>query len=101
MHDERGLLDGRNLLLHPFDQPAQFQHQAPRQGRDTSARTIAAANGLLDQGAEALVLDAPRLPLGEGKVIGEPLHFYELEEGGVPRHAPTVEPERGSVKGQR
>src|SRR6185503_8880814 len=40
------------------------------------------------------------MPLGELEIIGAPLLGNEIEQGGVPRHPPAVEPKRWSVEGE-
>src|SRR5262245_35475888 len=101
MNDERRLLHLGNLTLYVSHKPAQLQHQAAWQGSNARTRAVSTLDGLFDQRTQALVFDTPGLPLGEGKEICAPLHFHELEECGIPRYAPAVEPDGRRVEGER
>src|SRR5215468_2098191 len=93
MHDQGGLHDLRNLLLYLLNKPSQLQHQATRQRGNASLGAVAALDRLLDDRTNARVLDAPGVPFGKWKHLGEPFLCDQLEEVVVPGDAPTVEPE--------
>ena len=70
-----------------------LQHQATRQRGNASLGAVAALDRLLDDRTNARVLDAPGVPFGKWKHLGEPFLCDQLEEVAVPGEAPTVEPE--------
>ena len=72
-----------------------LEHGAARRGGDARRRAVAAEQGLANELAHAVVLDAVRLDIGEGEEVGEALHGHEIEEAHVPGDQPAVEPEHG------
>ena len=56
---------------------------------------------VFDQLAQAPVLDAPGVPLGELEEVGEPLLVHQIEEPAVPGNAPAIELQRRGVERQR
>ena len=95
MHDQRRLMDVPELLPDHLGEPAVLEHGAAGRGGDAGGRAVAAEQGLANELAHAVVLDAVRLDIGEGEEVGDALHGHEIEEAHVPGDEPAVEPEDG------
>jgi hypothetical protein len=64
VHDEGGLAHVGELFLHVLDQPAQFPASGCLEGPAIPALELSPLVGLLDQGSQPRILDAPAVALG-------------------------------------